>query len=195
MSSTADNSGPPGPAPSGPPGPAPSGPPGPAPDSVQPQDVARYQEYLKKRGVQAAAGDLHEETRMRIGSWRFYYRGAPGMKSDAVALDDAGAAVSAADKASWHALLSTPGLDGKGAHQRVVWLMGKVAPIDGTYKLRDEAAAAKVGAPTLKSGADGTVTYTGWVLYPPNMQTPYQLEVTAPKSGPATVKNTVWNKL
>lgn len=189
MSSTANTNGPPGPPP-GPPGPPPP------PGAAKAQDVSRYQAYLKQQGIQAAASDLHEEERMRVGTWRFYYRGArPGMKDDVVALDDAGTAVTVADKNSWHALLATSGMDAKGAHQRLTWLMGKAAPIDGTYKLRDEGAAAKVGAPALEQAGDGTITFTGWVLYPPNMQTPYQMRVTAPKSGPATLTNTVWNKL
>ena len=184
MSSTANTSGPP-----GPPGPPPP------PGAKKPQDVSRYQGYLGKRGIQAAAGDLHEEERMRVGTWRFYYRGAPGMKNDAVALDDAGTVASVDDKSHWHALLSAPGIDAKGAHERLVWLFGKAAPIDQTYKLRDEGAAAKVGAPTLKKADDGAITFAGWVVYPPNMQTPYLLRVTAPKSGAATMTNTVWNKL
>lgn len=198
MSSSKDNSGPPGPAPSsGPPGPAPSsGPPGPAPSSRPAQDVTRYRNYLKERDGQTAdLSELHEEERLRIGTWRFYYQGTPGRKGNAVALDDAGRAVSVSDQSPWYALLSTEGLDAKGAHKRLTWLMGTVAPIDKTYKLRDATAAAKVEAPTLTKNADGSITFTGWVLYPPNMQTPYRLQMIAPRSGTATVTNTVFDKL
>lgn len=178
VSTTTNNSGPPGPPP---------------PPGSQKQDVSRYQAYLAGKGIQA--GDLHEEERLRVGSWRFYYAGPATRREHQVGLDDAGNAVTLEDKSTWHALLSSPEVDAATAHKLIAWLMGRAAPIVPGHSLKDEAAAQKLTAPTLERAADGSVTFTGWVLYPPNMNTPYRIVVKAPKGGPATVENTVWNKI
>jgi hypothetical protein len=179
VSTTTNNSGPP-------------GPPGPPPANQQ-QDVSRYQSYLAAKGIQAS--ELHEEERLRVGSWRFYYAGPATRREHQVGLDDAGHAITVEDKSTWNALLSTPEVDAPSAHKLIAWLMGRAGPIVPGHNLSDPAAAAKLTAPTLERAADGSVTFTGWVLYPPNMNTPYRITVKAPKSGAATVENTVWNKL
>ena len=172
-----------------------AGPP-PAPDDDDDvQDVSRYQQYLAKQGVQAPASELHEEERWRVGDWRFYYRGGPGMRDGGVALDGAGRAVTVKDKSNLHALLTTDGLDAVGAHKRLAWLMGRAGAIDANYQLNDAKAAGMVKAPTLERGADGSVTLTGWVIFPPNTQVPFRLVAKAASDGTATVETKSYDQL
>lgn len=181
--------------PSGPPGPPP-GPPGPPPPpGAIEQDVSRYKQYLDRIGAEAPDSDLHEEERLRAGPWRFYYRGPATARTHQVALDDGGRAVALKSGEHWNALLSDPALDAAGAHERIAWLMGHAAPVGPGYKFKDPAVAERVTAPALDRSDSGDVVFTGWVVYPPQMQVPYRVVVRAPKTGEATLETTEWSKV
>jgi hypothetical protein len=128
-----------------------------------------------------------EETSLRIGDWGFYDNwAAPGHVLDRAGIDKANHAIEPNEKGDWYAFLSTKGLDAAGALRRVAWLYRAA-------ELTPETAAgmpggAKVTAPTLTTGADGSITLQGWLVYPPNMSAPMRITVRATQSG-ATIQN------
>jgi hypothetical protein len=176
-----------------------SGPPGPprpppAPGSQQ-QDVSRYKSFLDSAGVSAAEGELYEEERLRVGAWRFYYRGPVTARSNQAAIDDSGRVVTIKHLEHWHQFLSDPSLDAAGAHLRIAWLLGHAAEVAPGFKFKDAEAQKRVKEPALDRAPDGRVTFTGWFVYPPQMQVPYQVTVRAPEQGPAVIENTEWSKI
>lgn len=183
MSATNNHSGPP-----GPPGPPPA-------PGTQQQDVSRYKTFLASAGISAADSELHEDERLRVGSWRFYYRGPATARSNQVAIDDSGHVVSIKHLDHWNAFLSGPALDAAGAHKRIAWLLGHAAEVGPSFKFKDADAQKRVAEPALDRGGDGSVTFTGWVVYPPQMQVPYRVTVRAPAQGDATLENTEWSKV
>lgn len=141
-----------------------------------PEDTARYLAWMTKRGT-PVKDKAREDVALRIGDWGFFDHGPnPGAALDRAALDRADHAVTPSEKADWHALLTTKDLDAAGAIKRVAWLF-RASPIDPTPK------APKVAAPTLTTASDGTVTFQGWVVYPPNMGSPMRLTITATSKG------------
>jgi hypothetical protein len=157
--------------------------------------VSRYKSFLDSAGISAAEGELSEEERLRVGSWRFYYRGPVTARSSQAAIDDAGHVVTIKHLEHWNAFLSEPALDAAGAHQRIAWLLGHAAEVGQGFKFKDAEAQKRVKEPALDRAPDGSVTFTGWVVYPPQMQVPYRVTVRAPKQGPATIENTEWSKI
>ncbi len=165
-----------------------------------PQDPQRYIDYLRRVG--RPTDEAHEREDLRVGSWRFYCRGpfrngatldGPGT-TDQVALDDAGHVVAAGTPSNWFELLAIPELTPRQAHQRVSWLLGRPALVDTRYPFKDPKLARLVGDPTLTK-ADQTVTFVGWVVYPPEMEFPFRVRIVASKGATATVETQPWNSL
>ena len=160
-------------------------PPPPPPPGAEPQDTARYEAWMQAKGKKLTKP--REETTLRIGDWGFYDHGsAPGQALDRAGIDKANHAIEPTEKGDWYAFLTTKGLDADGALRRVAWLYRAA-------ELTPESAAqmpggAKVTAPTLTTGADGSVTLQGWLVYPPNMSSPMRITVRATKSG-ASIQN------
>jgi hypothetical protein len=142
------------------------------------EDTARYLAWMTKRGT-PVKDKAREEVLLRLGDWGFFEHGPSiGAALDRVALDRADHAVVASDKGAWHTLLGTKDLDAAETHKRVAWLF-KASTFDPTQK------APKVVPPMLTTASDGTITFQGWLVYPPNMGRPMRLTITAT---PATVK-------
>lgn len=136
-------------------------------------DTERYLDWLKGLG-KAVQGTAEEQIQLRLGDWGFYNHGPAGAPLDRAALDKSGHAVTAADTSAWHALLSTAGLDAAGALPRVAFLF-RAAAIDPSNAAKFEHAK-KITAPTL-TATGGTVTFQGWVAYPPSME-PMRITIT-----------------
>jgi hypothetical protein len=163
-----------------------------------PTSLDRYLEYLKR--VHRPTDEAHEREDLRMGAWRFYDRGpfrggdtqdGPGT-TDRVALDDGGRVVAAGSPSDWFELLATPGLTAAQAHQRICWLLGRPAPVGRHYHFKDPDLARRVGDPTLKKD-DRTVTFVGWVVYPPEMNFPYRVRIVATRGASASVETQPWN--
>jgi hypothetical protein len=136
------------------------------------EDTARYVAWMTKRGT-PVKDKAHEDVSLRLGDWGFFDHGpGPGAALDRAALDRADHVVLPSEKGEWHALLSTVDLDAASALQRVAWLF-RASSIDPTPK------APKVVPPTLTTASDGTITFQGWLVYPPNMGRPMRLTITA----------------
>jgi hypothetical protein len=144
------------------------------------QDTARYETWLRAKGKELTKP--REDTSLRIGDWGFFQHGSvPGRALDRAGLDKANHAIELGEKGDWYAFLTTKGLDAAGALRRVAWLYTAAA-------LTPESAAkmpgsAKVTAPTLTTGTDGTVTLQGWLVYPPRMSSPKRITVRATTTG------------
>jgi hypothetical protein len=112
----------------------------------------------------------------------FAHGSAPGRALDRAGLDKANHAIELGEKGGdWYVFLTTKGLDAAGALRRVAWVYDAA-------DLTPERAAempggAKVTAPTLTTGTDGTVTLQGWLVYPPRMSSPKRLTVRATPTG------------
>ena len=147
-----------------------------------PEDPARYVEWMQKRGT-PVADKAREDTSLRIGDWGFFDHGA-GFR-DRAALDRAGHAVVPSEKGDWHAFLSASGLDAAGALKRTAWLF-KSSAVDpaSASKLNNKD---KVTAPTLATAKDGTITFQGFWVSPPQMSDPLRVTITAPPKAPATL--------
>lgn len=137
-------------------------------------DTERYVAWLKGQG-KSVNGAADEQTHLRLGDWGFFHHGPAGAPLDRAALDKSGHAVTAADTSAWHALLSTAGLDAAAALPRVAFLF-RAATIDPSNAAKFEHAK-KITAPTL-TASGGTVTFQGWVAYPPSME-PMRITITA----------------
>ena len=147
---------------------------------VEKQDTARYETWLHAKGKELTKP--REETSLRIGDWGFFQHGSvPGQPLDRAGLDKANHAIEPMEKGDWYVFLTTKGLDAAGALHRFAWLFGSA-------DLTPESAAkspwgAKVTAPTLTTGTDGTVTLQGWLVSPPRMSSPYRITVRATTTG------------
>jgi len=166
--------------------------PTPPPPPPATTDLPRYVAYLTKIG--SPTDDLYEAENLRVGDWRFYMRGSSMPKQNAVGLDSAGRVVGAGAGDQWHAFLSTPGLDPAAALAAYAWLTssGVVIP---HVKIKDPVAAKLVAPTTLERAPDGTLTLTGWTISPPDMQTPYRVQIIAPPAGTARIEHASWKKV
>lgn len=166
--------------------------PPPTPNGPPPQDTARYVAWMEKRG-KPIKDKPREDTYLRLGDWGFFDHGsAPGVFADRAGLDRAGHAIVPGETGDWQAFFTTSDIDADKAHKRVAWLF-RAAAIDpaspAQVKHRD-----KITAPTLTVAKDGTITFVGWMVYPPNMGNPIRMTITAGPNGNKLVNESA-NKL
>lgn len=149
------------------------------------EDTARYIEWMAKRGT-PITDKAREDTNLRVGDWGFFDHGPrPGSFRDRAALDRSGHVVVPSDRGDWHAFLATSGLDAAAALKRAAWLFnssGLEPATAGKVNNKD-----KVTAPTLATAKDGTITFQGFWVSPPNMSAPMRVTITAPPKGAATL--------
>jgi hypothetical protein len=155
-----------------------------------PEDPARYVEWMQKRGT-PIPDKAREDTSLRIGNWGFFDHGSAFR--DRAALDRAGHAVVASDKGDWYALLSTAGLDAAGALKRAAWLFASSGLEPATAPKVNHRD--KLTPPTLVKAKDGTITFQGFWVSPPQMSDPLRVTITAPPKGQATLVFESANKL
>jgi len=145
------------------------------------EDTARYVAWMKQQGT-AVTDKPREDTNLRIADWGFFDHGnGPGEFQDRAGLDRSGHAIVPAESGHWFAFFSTSGVDAATALSRVAWLW-KASGLDPSPKL------PKVTAPTLTPGKDGTITFQGWLVFPPNMGNPIRMTITAKASGAKLVQ-------
>jgi hypothetical protein len=125
---------------------------------------------MKQRGT-PISDRPHEQVFLRIGDWGFFYHGDRPTGSwqpllDKVALDRFGHAVAPPERGQswvangdWHSLLSTSGLDAKGALKRVAWLFNAEAL--EPENAPKSAGRNRISGPTL-SNDNGVITLQGW---------------------------------
>jgi len=141
-----------------------------------PQDTARYSAWMSRRG-KPVKDVPREVVALRIGGWGFFdHGGGPGQALDRAGIDRSGHVIQPQEQGDWHAFLVTPGLDAAGALKRVAWLFsaGELAP---------SPKHPQVAAPTLEVAPDGAVKLQGWLVFPPNMDAPRRLTLTATREG------------
>jgi hypothetical protein len=160
---------------------------------AEPADSRRYVEYLESKG--RPTSELREDTGLRVGDWRFCYRDTGGpRREDAAGLDSLGHAVDGYTPSDWYEFLSEPDLDADRAHRRIAWLLGRPGPVGPGYRFDDADVASMVGPPTLERDLV-TATFEGWVIYPPEMQSPHRLRIAAHSGARATIDSTLWSKV
>jgi hypothetical protein len=179
-------------APTSPPPPgSPPGPPPGAPASRPAADLDRYRSFLEEHG--GPTDGLAEEVGLRIGGWGFYHRGSGAARTEVVALDGDGHAVTESGTGDWYELLTASGLDATGALRRVAWLLGRPAPIKGDHTVEDGAEEV-IADPSLEVDGD-SVRFEGWVVYPPATKAPHRLSVDATAGSTATLESTTWREV
>ncbi len=148
---------------------------------VEKQDTARYETWLQAKGKEPT--ESREATSLRIGDWGFFAHGSvPGRPLDRAGLDKANHAIELGEKGGdWYVFLTTKGLDAAGALRRVAWVYyaADLTP----ERAAEMPGGAKVTAPTLTTGTDGTVTLQGWLTHPPRMSSPRRITVRATPTG------------
>lgn len=164
----------------------------PIPNGPPPQDPARYVAWMEKRGT-PIKDKPREDTYLRIGDWGFFDHGpGPGVFLDRAGLDRAGHAIVPGEAGDWQAFFTSSGVDAAEALKRVAWLF-RASGVDPTSTTK-VSHKDKITAPTLTVAKDGTVTFTGWLVYPPNMGNPLRMTITAGPGGTKLV-NEPANKL
>jgi hypothetical protein len=141
----------------------------------EPGVLDRYVAFLEANDE--PTDDLHEEGRLRVGGWRFFYRSDGGSRSLVVAIDEDGRTVVEGGWGAWYELLATPELDAAGALERIVWLLGRPMPLDSSASV-DEDAADLVADPHLEVD-DEHATFIGWISYPPSTRDPHRVSLHA----------------
>jgi len=155
----------------------PSNPPPPPIQAPPAQDTARYVAWMAQRG-KPVKDTPREAVELRIGDWGFFdHGGGPGQALDRAGLDKASHAIQPQEQGHWHAFLATPGLDAAGALKRVAWLFSAGALVS------PDPQQPKVTAPTLVKAPDGSIKLQGFVIYPPNMNAPMRITITATPTG------------
>jgi len=176
-------------------------PPPPDPDPPPPSDplgpteatdAERYVEHLARLG--RPPGEPQEDVGLRIGDWRFYHRGSPMRREDLAGVDSAGHVIDGYTPGDWYDFLSEPAVDAQNAHQRVAWLLGRAGRVGAEYPFTDAKVAAVVSGPTLDRAGD-TVTFEGWVVYPPEMQYPHRLRIVAHPGTKVTIEAAQWSEV
>jgi hypothetical protein len=164
----------------------------PTPNGPPPEDTARYVAWMEKRGT-PIKDKPREDTYLRIGDWGFFDHGpGPGVFADRAGLDRAGHAIVPAETGDWQAFFTTSGVDAAVALKRVAWLF-RASGLDpqSTTKVNYKN---KITAPALNVAKDGTVTFVGWMVFPPNMGNPMRMTITAGPGGNKLVNESA-NKL
>jgi hypothetical protein len=147
------------------------------------EDTARYAAWMAKRGT-AIKDTPREDTNLRIADWGFFDHGSgPGEFADRAGLDRAGHVIVPAEAGDWHAFFTAPGVDATIALSRVTWLW-KASGLEPSPR------QPKVTAPTLTTGKDGTVTFQGWMVFPP-AGNPIRMTITATAGGAKLVQDSV----
>jgi len=147
------------------------------------EDTARYVAWMAKQG-KPVTDKPREDTSLRVADWGFFdHAGSgPGAFRDKAALDNADHFILPTDKGDtggWFAFLGTQALDAAGAHARVAWLYGAAAVDPATTQLQNKD---KLTPPKL-ARAGGSITFEGWLVYPPNMSNPMRITIIATASG------------
>jgi hypothetical protein len=153
-----------------------------------------YKSFLEKSGKPTEL--MNENKSLRKGDWRFFARGdRPGVKFDEAAVSASGEVIDQSHQPAWYAFLSQPGVSPSELVQRYCWLHGQLAAIEpGTINFRDARIAPLIEKPTLTQHGD-TATLRFWVLYPPNMQDPARLTLTAKKGAPLHTESANWHEV
>lgn len=139
-------------------------------------DTARYAEWLHKNNIKTGTDTNREIMSLRIGDWGFFEHFTTGQTpGDQVALDKSGHVVQRTEKGDWWALLTTAGLDAKGAQDRAAWLVGGVGQ-DPKPDIKD------IKAPTLTVTKDSATLVAFFVVPGPSMKA-HKLTITATPSG------------
>jgi hypothetical protein len=153
----------------------------PPPINKPAEDTARYVAWMAKRGT-PVTDKPREDTNLRVGDWGFFDHGnAPGEFADRAGLDRADHAIVRDETGHWLAFFSTKGIDATIALSRVAWLW-KALALDPSPK------TPKVTAPTLTTGKDGTITFQGWIAFPPAVGNPIRMTITATTTGAKIVQ-------
>lgn len=164
----------------------------PPPPSTPAEDTARYVAWMAQRGT-PIKDKPREDVNLRVGDWGFFDHGnGPGQFQDRAGLDRAGHAIVPSEHGAWRDFLATKGLDAATALDRIAWLFSASAlDPSSTTKV---ANRDKITAPTLATAKDGTITFQGWLVFPPNMGSPMRMTIKATASG-ATMVNEPAKKL
>lgn len=157
----------------------------------EPGVLDRYIAFLEANDE--PTDDLHEEGRLRVGAWRFFYRQGDGERSLVVAIDDEGRTVVEGGWGAWYELLATPELDAAGALERITWLLGRPLALDGSSPV-DEDAADLVADPHLAAD-DDHAEFVGWLAYPPATKDPHRVSVHAHPGARAELTIEHWSAL
>lgn len=153
------------------------GPP-PPPDTAPAEDTTRYVEWMKKKGKPVS--QPYERVEMRVGDWGFFDHGPPpGHVGDRTGLDKAGHVVILQDSADWRAFLTAPGLDPKGANQRIAWLAGASAIDPSTTVKMNHKDKVKVPSLVVEGPK---VTFQGFT-FAGGANEPTRVTITATSSG------------
>lgn len=164
----------------------------PTPNAPPAEDTARYVAWMEQRGT-PVKDKAREDTSLRIGDWGFFDHGSgPGQFLDRAGLDRAGHAVVPNEKCDWHALFTVSAMTADQALKRVAWLF-QASGLEPAARPKVNHAD-KITAPVLRTAADGTVTFIGWMVFPPNMSNPMRMTITAGPNG-AKLVNESANKL
>jgi hypothetical protein len=167
--------------------PPPTNPPPPAIQPPPAQDTARYVAWMSQRG-KPVKDTPREAVELRIGDWGFFdHGGGPGQALDRAGLDKVSHVIQPQEQGHWHAFLMTPGLDPAGALKRVAWLFSAGALVASDPK------QPKVTEPTLEKAPDGSVKLQGFIIYPPNMNAPMRITITATPTGAKLVNESAKN--
>jgi hypothetical protein len=151
-----------------------------------------YRAFLAQSGQPAS--DLHEAKQLRKGDWRYFYRGArPGEKRAEVAISHGGEIVDKSHQEAWHAFLTQPGLTAEELAERFCWLHGNMALVDAQMSSHWRDAQAAVAPAAFVPDAHGRVLRF-WVVYPPNMSTPFRVTVSAQKQARPKVEIVNWTE-
>ena len=166
--------------------------PPPTPSGPPPEDTARYVAWMEKRGT-PIKDKAREDTYLRVGDWGFFDHGpGPGVFADRAGLDRAGHAIVPGESGDWQAFFTTSGVDAQVALKRVAWLF-RASGLDpqSAAKVKHKD---KITAPSLTVAKDGTVTFVGWMVFPPNMSNPMRMTITTGPSGTKLINESA-NKL
>jgi hypothetical protein len=145
------------------------------------EDTSRYVAWMAKRGS-PIKDKPREDTSLRVAEWGFFDHGnGPGEFADRTGLDRADHAIVPAETGQWFAFFSTKGVDAAIALSRVAWLW-KASGLEPSPRL------PKVTAPTLTTGKGGTITFQGWLVFPPAMGNPIRMTITATAGGAKLVQ-------
>jgi len=145
---------------------------------------ASYAAWLATLGI--GRTDFHEEPRWRLGDWSFFTLDGPFLDRPA-AVSPTGVAGRDAPQ-GWYALLAHPVEE---VAPRVAWLLGNPVPLGPADPV---VPGASIAAPTLTTTGDARVL-TLWVGWPPAVNDPVRVRITARPDGTATLEETHWSEV
>lgn len=151
------------------------------------EETDRYRAFLE--GLDSPTDGLREEVALRVGPWGFFYRHNGPQRVNAVGLDDDSRVVNRSGGA-WYELLTTDGVDAAGALRRLVWLLGRAAPVRAGQAV-EAGAEGLIDDPALEVDGDRAVL-EAWISYPPETMSPVRVRVEAARGESASIESTPW---